>query len=141
MENNYKSSGGDFQEFGQMKVNSDLLSKFGLSSIQADPETMKKLESELYEIHKSSPYYERFRASNEKVKKEETVEIFYYFVERLVQPEQYSAMEKFIGIAEFLNMDYKTLYKGIGTPLQSDILRDIDKKFAYTKKNKVERLF
>jgi hypothetical protein len=141
MENKYRPSNSNFQEFGQMKVDSDLLSKFGLKSINADPETMERLEKELYEIHLESPYYERFRASNEKVKKEETVEIFYYYIERLVQPERYSAMEKFLGVAEFLNMDYKTLYKGIGTPLQSDILRDIDMKTSYTKKNKVKRLF
>ena len=139
--NKYKTGELDFTEFGQMKVDTGMLAKFGVGSGFMSSETMLKLEAELYEIHKDGPYFDRFRSDTAKVKKDEAVEIFFYYVERLQIAESYSAMEKFIGIAEFLSMDYKSLYKGIGIPFQSDLLRDIDKKFAYITKNKVNKLF
>ena len=139
--NRYKTGDLDFTEFKQMKVDTDLLSKFGLGTGMINSEVMKKLDIELYEIHENGPYFERFRSDTEKVKKDETIEIFFYYLERLDVPESYSAMEKFIGIAEFLSMDYKVLYRGIGIPFQSDLLRDIDKKFTYLQKNKVNKLF
>jgi hypothetical protein len=140
--NKYKTGEIDFKEFGEIKLDPSLLYKFGHKS--GDKDTIKlqeKFETELYEIFEDAPFFDRFQNPKEKIKKNETIEIFYYFLDRLHKPEQYSPLEKFTNIAEFLSMDYKILYKGLGLPYQSDILKEIDKKYSSIKRDKVKQLF
>lgn len=140
--NKYKTGEMDFKEFGDMKIDPSIIHKFGHKIGDKDAiKLQEKFEKELYEIFVDAPFFERFQNPKEKIKKNETIETFYYFIDRLEKPQEYTALEKFLGIAEFLSMDYRILYKGLGLPYQADLLKEIDKKFSSLHVDKSAKLF
>ena len=140
--NKYKTGEIELKEFGDMKLDSNLMSSFGVKDIEPDTLIIyKELENILYNIYVNSPFYERFKNLREKIKKEETISIFFYFNDRIPHPEKYTSLDKFISIAEFLPMDYKILYRGLGVNYKTKLIQDLEKKYTSVRRDKTKKLF
>jgi len=100
----------------------------------------KKLQDDIYKIFIESKYYDDY-AKNKKVPKSEVAEIYYYFDDRLPESSDLTAVDKFINIAEFMNLSYEVLYQELAPVYKEKLLRELDGKYGIFTKRKIKRLF
>ena len=103
--------GSTFQQFGKFGVNEDWVSKFNEETRQAhESYETKLLREDLYKIFTESYFYEK-HIKTKKVPKQDMLKIFLYFYDNVKNPERYTTVEKFIEIANFMEMNFDILYK------------------------------
>lgn len=134
--NKYNLGDVEFEYFGEIKIDNpdsyvgDLFEEYLSSTFQ----------ERLYEIFHESPFYENF-SKNKRVSKNEVMLIYYYFEEKLNSDNQLTPIEKFIGIAEFMNIPYEMLYQEMPPTYKEYVLKELDKKYDIFSKRKIKRLF
>jgi hypothetical protein len=132
--NSFNRGDIEYELFGQIKIQSET------GPDLYDEYIDSKVQEELYEIYQKSPYskdFEKGRKSGKTV----LSEIYYYFEQRLIGREEMSATEKFIIIAEFMNVPYEAMYSELGTTTKEKLLQELDKKYKIFSKKKIKRLF
>ena len=141
--NSYNTGALDFQGFvGQMKVHHSVVDLYQdqLSDDLVEYRTLKMLEEELYEMFIKSQYYNKYKKIK-RVDKNELVQMFYYFKEKLAISCKFSNMEIFIGIAEFFQINYEQLYQSISVLDKEALLRELSEKYGLSDKIKCKKLF
>ena len=121
---------------------------FGAISIRPESEdadifdeySAKKIQEDIYEIFVTSKYYAEY-SKNKKVPKSEIANVYYYFDERLEESSNVTIIDKFINVAEFMNLSYDDLYRELGPVYKERILRELDRKYKIFEKRKIKRLF
>jgi hypothetical protein len=101
---------------------------------------IKMLDNEMFDIFKSSIYYEKYR-KRKKADSNDRVKMYYYFKEELLKRRQFTNMEIFIAFAEFFDINYTQLYSEIGVLDKEGLLRELNDKYGLANKIKTKRLF
>lgn len=145
---------------GQIVVSPAVADRYeeSLSENIEDVYARKKLNDYLAELHKQSPFYEKYpdgaraevidedgNTDNErivkKLEKKDIFDIYYYYKDKLMETGEYTIVQVFCAIAEFFDINYKTLYHDIvSLEDKAAILETLDetiglrKNFAKSKK-------
>ena len=132
--NRYNTGEIEFEPFPKMRIdtphNLDILNDY----------TALELQKQLMTIFATAPFYETY-AENRKIAKGESCKIFYYFEAELDKVQEMRIMEKFIAVADFMEMTYEVLYKEISIKHKELLLKDMDEEYGIFKRKKIHRLF
>lgn len=101
----------------------------------------KKLNEDIAALYEESKYYAKYGKETKKLEKADVEDIYYTFKAELKKKDDYNLVQIFCAIAEFFELNYKTLYNDIITIEDKaeilDILREnygLEKEFAKSKK-------
>jgi hypothetical protein len=133
--NKFNTGEVEYEVFGKISIKGD-----HSTGDSYDEYNEKKLQEEIYNIFIDSNYYQEY-IKNKKVPKSEVAEIYYYFDERIPHSDEISAVERFINIAEFMNLSYEVLYQELAPVYKEKLLRELDNKYGIFTKRKIKRLF
>jgi len=132
--NRYNTGDIDYEPFPKMRIdtpdNFDVIEEYSSQAMQVY----------LLEIFKAAPFFDQYTA-NRKIPKGESCKIFYYFETELSKTKDLQLMEKFILVADFMEMSYDVLYKEISIKHKEILLKDMDNKFGIFKKKNIHQLF
>lgn len=139
--NKYNTGEIEFKHFGAFSIDGNWLNdqQKGFSDDQEKFENVL-LQENIYKIFNESELRKKY-PKNKKVKKDDVLKIFNFFIERLDEPERYSYTEKFIEIANFMNINFKILYNSLSTSYKEQILKELNNKYNIFKKKNIHRLF
>jgi len=143
LNNAYNSGDIDYENFSQpIKVDDRVyeLYKDILSDNIIEERTFKLLYDIIYDIFIKCPFYEKYK-NPKRVDKNDLLKMYYYFKERLIKENTFSAMQMFIGFAEFFQINYDQLYNDIGVLDKEGLLRELNDKFKLDNKIKTKKLF
>ena len=133
----------EYEDFSvTMKVHDSVMNLYEdqLGENVIERQTLKMLDSELYDIFKTSPYYEKYKKLR-KTDRSDRVKMYYYFKDQLVKKKKYTNMEIFISFAEFFQINYDQLYNEIGVLDKENLLKELNEKYNLGHKIKTKRLF
>jgi hypothetical protein len=133
--NKFNAGEVEYEVFGKISVKEDFASQDAF-----DEYNERKIQQDIYAIFIESKYYEDYSKSK-KVPKSEVADIYYYFDERLPASDDVTAVDKFINIAEFMNLSYDVLYQELGPVYKEKLLRELDGKYDIFNRRKIKRLF
>jgi len=132
--NRYNTGEVDFVPFPAIRI--DLPDNFDV----LDEYQSLELQKQLLVIFQSAPFFSNFE-NTRKIPKGESSKIFYYFEEELTKIREMRLMEKFIVVADFMEMSYETLYKELSIKHKETLLKDMDDEYGIFKKRNIHRLF
>ena len=103
--------------------------------------TRKKLYNQMSELYEASEFYEKYGQDCKKLEKADISNVYYTFKHQLLEKNDYNLVQIFTTIAEFFDLNYKTLYNDIISLEDKaeilEILRDMygrESQFAKSKK-------
>lgn len=103
--------------------------------------TRKKLYNQMSELYEASEFYEKYGQDCKKLEKADISNVYYTFKHQLLEKNDYNLVQVFTTIAEFFDLNYKTLYNDIISLEDKaeilEILRDmygLESQFAKSKK-------
>ena len=140
--NSFNSGEINYQEFTQtIKVDSRVSSLYDdqLGDV-IEYRTRQLLNDEIYKIFKDSPYYEKYKIPK-RVDKHDMIKMYYFFKEEITKIKNFSAMEMFIGFAEFFQINYDQLYGEIRVLDKEALLKELNEKYGLNNRIKTKRLF
>lgn len=143
MNNSYNSGDLDFENFIQpMKVDDRVYEMYKdvMSEDLVEERTFINLDHKIYEMFITCPFYEKYK-NPKKVDKSDLAKMYYFFKEQLVKENTYSAVQIFMGFAEFFQINYDQLYEEIGVLDKEGLLKELNEKFNLNKKIKTKKLF
>lgn len=142
MNNSYNQGEQAYEEFGVMKVHDSVFSLYEdqLGDNIVESRTLKMLDDEMYEIFKTSPYYEKYKKPK-RADGNDRVKMYYYFKQKLLEQKNYTSTEIFIAFAEFFQVNYDQLYNEVGVLDKENLLKELNEKYGLTHKIKTKRLF
>jgi hypothetical protein len=131
----------EYQHFGKFSVNEDWVSKYN-EEIRTPHESyeLKLLREDMYTVFVNSTFFEKYEKIK-KVPKQDMLKIFLYFNDNVDVKNRYTSVEKFLEIADFMNMNYETLYKELPMIYKQNLIAELDKKYKIFNKRKVHKLF
>lgn len=132
--NRYNTGEINYEPFPKMRI--DLPENYDV----LDEYQSHELQKQLLEIFKAAPFYENF-LNTRKIPKGESCKIFYHFEDELTKIREMRLMEKFIVVADFMEMSYETLYKEISIKHKETLLKEMDDEYGIFKKRNIHRLF
>jgi hypothetical protein len=140
--NSFNSGELKYQEFTQsIKVDSRVA---GLYEDQLgdvlEHRTIQVLNDLIYKIFKDSSYYEKYK-NPKRVDKNDMIKMYYFFKEEIKKERDFSAMEVFIGFAEFFQINYDQLYNEVRVLDKESLLKELNEKFGLDGRIKTKRLF
>ena len=103
--------------------------------------TRKNLYNQMSELYEASEFYEKYGQDCKKLEKADISNVYYTFKRQLLENDDYNLVQVFTTIAEFFDLNYKTLYNDIISLEDKaeilEILRDmygLESQFAKSKK-------
>ena len=103
--------------------------------------TRKKLYNQMSELYEASEFYKKYGQDCKKLEKADISNVYYTFKHQLLEKNDYNLVQIFTTIAEFFDLNYKTLYNDIISLEDKaeilEILRDmygLESQFAKSKK-------
>ena len=103
--------------------------------------TRKNLYNQMSELYEASEFYEKYGQDCKKLEKAYLSNVYYTFKRQLLEKDDYNLVQVFTTIAEFFDLNYKTLYNDIISLEDKaeilEILRDmygLESQFAKSKK-------
>jgi hypothetical protein len=102
-------------------------------------EERKQLMEHIYEVFNSSQWG-NLPKNNKKFPTDLRPFIFNDIYKGL-DGRNYSAVEMFVAIADFMDVKYETLYDSIGIKIKEDILKELDSHYNVLSKRNVKKLF
>lgn len=75
--------------------------------------TRKDLFERLLKIYEESPYYAKYGKDVKKLEKRDIADVYYTFKAKLKEDTSFSLVQIFCTIAEFFDLNYKTLYNDV----------------------------
>jgi hypothetical protein len=133
--NRYNAGDIEYEPFKKIQIHD----KFASRDIIEEYSDIQ-LQENLYAIFIASEYFEEY-SKNKKFFKSEIANIYYYFDERLMNSTAIPAVEKFVVIAEFMNIPYEVLYEELGPVYKEALLKELDGKYNIFRKKNIKRLF
>ena len=73
----------------------------------------RKIYNDLASIYESSEYFQKYGKEAKKLEERDVSDVYYTFKEKLLMRNDYSILQIVCAIAEFFEMNYKTLYNDI----------------------------
>ena len=73
----------------------------------------RHIYEDVAEIYEASPYFQKYGRETKKLEKRDVSDIYYTFKDELKKKHSYSLVQIFCAIAEFFELNYKTLYNDI----------------------------
>jgi hypothetical protein len=145
-EKNNKSFSGEectYEPFtGPMKINDSVTHLY--EDLIADDlivyRSNKMLEEFMYEIFLQSSFYNKYK-NPKRIEKSDVNKMFYYFKDKILEKQIFSAYDIFRCFAEFFQINYELLYNEISISNQEDVLKDFDKIHQISHRFKSQRLF
>lgn len=141
--NSYNTGEIDFEAFTTpMRVDSDVYSMYEdqLSDDMSETRIVKELSETMYTIFELSPFFEKYK-NPRRVDKGDMIKMYYYFKEKLVRKNIYSASQIFMGFAEFFQISYESLYGEIGVLDKEVLLKELNTFKGIKKLLSSKRLF
>lgn len=103
--------------------------------------TRKKIFNQMSELYEASEFYDKYGQDCKKLEKADISNVYYTFKHQLLEKDNYNLVQIFTTIAEFFDLNYKTLYNDIISLEDKaeilEILRDmygLESQFAKSKK-------
>ena len=103
--------------------------------------TRKNLYNQMSELYEASEFYEKYGQDCKKLEKADISNVYYTFKRQLLEKDDYNLVQVFTTIAEFFDLNYKTLYNDIISLEDKaeilEIIRDmygLESQFAKSKK-------
>lgn len=84
-----------------------------LSEDISDLYVRRHIYEDVAEIYEASPYFQKYGKETKKLEKRDVSDIYYTFKDQLKKKDSYSLVQIFCAIAEFFELNYKTLYNDI----------------------------
>lgn len=84
-----------------------------LSEDIGDMYVRKEIYDALLSIYENSEYYKKYGKDVKKLEKKDVADIYYSFKQQLTMNTTYSLVQIFCAIAEFFDLNYKTLYNDV----------------------------
>ena len=138
LNNKYNTGTIEFEHFGEFVVSDTWVKSQSASSHESYE--IEILNEDINNIFKKAPFFKKY-ADNKKVKKDSIYEVFWYFQEKLKEPDRYTFIEKFLAIAGFMNINFKILYDVLDITHKEKILNEFDAKYDIFKKKNIKKLF
>lgn len=139
-DNSYNRGDIDYENFGIVEIDRtyarERLESYNNSQ---DYYRMKLLFEKIDEIYLDTEW-KKIYGKNKKIPKQELSEIYDTIINKL-DDETYTNIEKFVAIAEFLDINYKILYDMIPHLYRANIIQELDEKYNVLKKHKIVKLF
>jgi hypothetical protein len=132
--NRYNTGEIEYEPFPRMRI--DMPDSFDVM----DEYTSMEVQHLLLEIFQTAPFYQSYIA-NRKIPKGDSCKIFYYFETELDKTRDMRLMEKFIAVADFMEIGYEVLYREISVKHKEVLLKEMDEEYGIFKKKKIHRLF
>ena len=143
IQNSYNSGDIEYESFTQpMKIDdrvSDLY-KDTISENIVEERTFTLLYEHIYKIFMVSPWYDKYK-NLKRVDKNDLTKMYYYFKDRLLKENTFSAIQIFIGFAEFFQLNYDQLYLEVGVLDKEGLLKELNEKFSLNRRIKTKKLF
>jgi hypothetical protein len=96
--------------------------------------TKRKLMDLMETLYKESPFHEKYNNNNKKIERCDFFDIYYHFKEELLKREEFTIIQIFCTIAEFFDLNYRTLYNDILTLEDKvSILDQLEKDYGLEK--------
>jgi len=141
--NSFNQGEQGYEEFAQtMKVHDSVLSMYDdqLGENIIENRTLKMLETEMYEIFKDSPWFEKYKKPK-RADGNDRIKMYYYFKEKLLMERKYSNKDIFIAFAEFFQVNYDQLYDEVSVSDKEDLLKEMNEGGRFAHRIKTKRLF
>lgn len=132
--NRFNTGEIEYEPFPKMRI--DTPDNFDVVSEYSNLE----LQKYLLQIFKEAPFFDAF-ANTRKIAKGQSSVIFYYFETELDKTRDLRLMEKFIAVADFMEMSYEVLYKELSVKHKETLLKEMDEEYGIFKKKNIHRLF
>ena len=132
--NRYNTGEIEYEPFPRMRI--DMPENFDV----LDDYNAHEVQKQLLLIFQSAPFYQNY-VTNRKIPKGESCKIFYYFEDELNKIREMRLMEKFIAVADFMEISYEVLYKEISIKHKETLLKEMDEEYGIFKKRNIHRLF
>lgn len=133
--NRYNTGEVHYEAFGKIQVHDKFVPREFF-----DEYAESELQHDLYRIFMAASFYEEY-AKSKKVVRSDVAKIYYYFDENIKNTKSIPAVEKFIAIAEFMNIPYELLYDELGPVFKEAVLKELDAKYKVFSKKRIKRLF
>ena len=125
MEHDFYNSSYDSVEYGKertvqqsISISPEVSSQYEdiTSENMEDVYTRKRMDELMEKFYLESEYVGKFgNDSTRKLDKKDMFELYYYFKEKFKALDEFNAIQIICTIAEFFDMNYKTLYKDVIT--------------------------
>ena len=125
MEHDFYNSSYDSVEYGKertiqqnISISPEVSSQYEdvTSENMEDVYARKRMDELMEKFYLESEYAEKFgNDSTRKLDKKDMFELYYYFKEKFKALDEFNAIQIICTIAEFFDMNYKTLYKDVIT--------------------------
>lgn len=143
LNNSFNTGEIEYQEFNfPMKVDDRVAGQYKseLSENIIEVHVLKMLEDNIYALFLNSKYYEKYK-NPKKVDKSDMIKMYYFFKDDLQKQNSYSAVEIFIGFAEFFQVNYEQLYGEVSVKDKENLLKELHNSYGLTSKIKTKKLF
>lgn len=141
--NSFNSGEINYQQFTQaIKIDNRVSDNYDdqLGDV-IEHRTIAILNDIIYEIFKASKFYEKYK-NPKRVDKNDMIKMYYFFKEEIGKLEKkFSAVEIFIGFAEFFQINYDQLYSEVRVSDKENLLKELNEKYSLKSKIKTKRLF
>jgi hypothetical protein len=131
LNNTYNSGDTGHEDFhGVMKIHDMVAGRYNdyNSDNLIEVRLQNSILEDIYDIFETSTYYEKYKPKK-KGDKNDILKIYYFFKEALLKFNKYSLIDIFVGVAEFFEINYDTLYGEIGVHDKQLILKELDGKY------------
>ncbi len=133
--NRYNAGEIEYEVFGKIQIHDKFLPKDTFEEYVDN-----RLQEEIYELFIVSDFYQIYSQSK-KVSKGDISRVYYYFDAGLKNTKDIPAIEKFIAVADFMNISYDSLYEELAPVYKEAILKELDNKYQIFNRKKIKRLF
>jgi hypothetical protein len=102
-----------------------------------DPDEIKRkerLNNLMYDLFTESPWVEKYGGNDKKVEKKDIEKVYTYFHHLIVDINGYNELEAICTIAEFFQMNYKTIYSDVlGEKQKSNLMKLLKEQYGLSK--------
>ena len=103
----------------------------------------KRMMEIMEKLYEESDFYDKYQGAPKKIERRDMGPIYYYFKNKLKDMEEFTIIQIFCTIAEFFDMNYRTLYRDvISLDDKAEILEMIEENYGMDEQlNKSKKLF
>ena len=132
--NKYNTGEISYEPFPKIRI--DVPENFDI----LDEYLAHEMQKLLLKIFQESSFFESL-TNNRKIPKGESCKIFYHFEIELNALKDMGLIEKFILVADFMEISYDILYKELSVKHKETLLKEMDDEYGIFKKRNIHRLF
>jgi len=140
MINNDEVDDTNYESFRKFEVDSSWLNKYDDFRETHESYEIKVLREDLYDTFTKSFFYEKYK-NLRKVQKQDVLDIFLHFYDNIPEGERYTLTEKFLEIANFMNINFDILYKELPMIYKQRLISEMNQKYKIFSNRKVNKLF